>query len=159
MYDKMAKSCAVISKVKYALDINALRTLYCTLFLPYLNYCSEIWGIGCKTHTNKIVIIQKRIIRIVSKVGRFDHTNVLFHDLKLLKFPDLVNLKISTLMYKANNGKLPVGIQERFCSNFERTNYNLRQSLNFRHVFSRTVTKSRCLSIYGVRIYYGLPLF
>ena len=38
--EKLSKSCSVIYNVKNALDSNALRTLYSTLFLPYLTYCA-----------------------------------------------------------------------------------------------------------------------
>ena len=35
-------------KSKMVLDKNSLRTLYCSLFLPYFNYCSEIGEIPTK---------------------------------------------------------------------------------------------------------------
>uniref|UniRef100_A0A672FVC1 Reverse transcriptase domain-containing protein n=1 Tax=Salarias fasciatus TaxID=181472 RepID=A0A672FVC1_SALFA len=40
---KISKSLYIINKVKQCLDAHALRTLYCTLVLPYLTYCVEVW--------------------------------------------------------------------------------------------------------------------
>ena len=42
--NKLSKSIAIIHKVSNLLSSNALYTLYYSLFLPYLNYCLEVWG-------------------------------------------------------------------------------------------------------------------
>ena len=39
---KISKSLSIINKAKPYLDVNALRTLYCSLILPYLSYCVEV---------------------------------------------------------------------------------------------------------------------
>lgn len=46
---KISKSLSIINKAKLYLDENALRTLYCTLVLPYLTFCVEVWGILTRT--------------------------------------------------------------------------------------------------------------
>ena len=53
--------------------------------MPYLSYCSEIWGKTYITYINSLYLLQKKVVRTMSKVGRLDHTNALFVDLKLLK--------------------------------------------------------------------------
>ena len=83
--DKLNKCNAILYKASAFLDSAALRTLYCSLFLPYINYCSEVWGNTFKTALDCIVKAQKRAIRIVSKVKFREHTNGLFCKLQLLK--------------------------------------------------------------------------
>jgi len=51
------ESLAIISRVKHIIDCNALYTLYCSLILPYLTYCVEVWG-----NNYKNVIIVKNLI-------------------------------------------------------------------------------------------------
>ena len=48
--------------------------LYNTLSLPYLSYCSEVWGRTYKTNLNPLFVKQKNFLRIIGKVSRYDHT-------------------------------------------------------------------------------------
>ncbi len=41
---KVAKNVSIMNRVKHCLINSALYSLYCTLILPYLNYCCEIRG-------------------------------------------------------------------------------------------------------------------
>ena len=51
--------------------------LYNSLILPYLNYCVNIWDNTFVTHLQKIVILQKRIIRMIAGAEQLDHTSPL----------------------------------------------------------------------------------
>ena len=42
--NKIAKNVSVMYRVRHLLNKTALYHLYCTLILPYLNYCCEAWG-------------------------------------------------------------------------------------------------------------------
>lgn len=64
---KMSKSIAILYKVKDLLNQKSLYTLYCSVVVPYITYCVEVWGNTYKTNTNPIVMLQKRAIRIVKK--------------------------------------------------------------------------------------------
>lgn len=52
---KISRSISVIAKVKNILNIKALHTLYCSLILPYLHYCSVVWGSTYKSTLKPIV--------------------------------------------------------------------------------------------------------
>ena len=41
---KLSKTISVVGRCKNILDKEALYILYYTLFSPYINYCSEVWG-------------------------------------------------------------------------------------------------------------------
>ena len=58
--EKLAKSCSIIYKVRNILDFQALKSLYCTLFLPYLSHCSEVWGVTHAKYLDKVVKLQKK---------------------------------------------------------------------------------------------------
>lgn len=78
MKNKVSKSLFILNKSKYVLQCNTLRTLYCSIILPYFNYCAEIWGNTYKTSLMPLVLLQKRAIRMINKAGFRDHTNPLF---------------------------------------------------------------------------------
>lgn len=111
---KISKSLSIINKAKLYLDENALRTLYCTLVLPYLTFCVEVWGNTYQNTINPLIILQKRALRIIHKVGFLEHTHNLFTQSKLLKFDDLVKYNTSIVLYKAFNKLLPPNLQRFF---------------------------------------------
>ena len=62
--NKVAKNVSVMNRVKHVLTSSALYRLYCTLVMPYLTYCCEVWGNNYKTRIQSLFILQKRAIRI-----------------------------------------------------------------------------------------------
>ena len=84
--------------------------LYCSLVLPYINYCSEIWGNSCATNVEGITILQKRVVRLVCGARRLDHKQ----QLGILKCVDLVKFKTSIIMFKAYHNVLPDSLQTMF---------------------------------------------
>ena len=53
---KLIKVSGIIFRAKRVLNYDSLYTLYYSLFLPYINYCSEIWGNTYKTKLNYIIL-------------------------------------------------------------------------------------------------------
>lgn len=151
---KLSRSISVLAKAKHALDHKSLHILYCSLILPYLNYCSEIWGNTYKSTLQPLVILQKRAIRIVHNVKFREHTNILFLKSKMLKLFDLVEFKTAQFMYKARYRLLSGNIQNMF---YEREGgYNLRGELNFKYLSVCTTMKKYCISICGVKLWNSL---
>ena len=95
---KVSRNISVLSKAKHLLDCNSLRMLYCSLVLPYLNYCSEVWGNTYKSALSGLTVLQKRAIRIIHKVKYREHTNMLFFNSKLLKLTDIIEYKTAIIM-------------------------------------------------------------
>ena len=67
----------------------ALKTLYCLLVYPYFQYCIIVWGSTYPTNLNRLILLQKRIVRIVNKKPFDSHTYPLFRDLKFFKFVNI----------------------------------------------------------------------
>lgn len=153
---KISRCLSVINKAKPYLDVNSLRTLYCSLVLPYLSYCAEVWGNTYQSNLNPLVILQKRAVRIIHKVGFLDHTHDLFIQSKLLKLHDLVKYNTSIFMFKAFNKLLPVNLQHLF-SNREHSQ-NLRGFGNLTVPKVRTTCKSFCVSVCGVKLWNSLDV-
>ena len=156
--NKLSKCSAIIYKASRILQSSTLVTLYNTLFLPYISYCAEIWGNACQSNLQKIIVAQKRIIRVVAKVNRLDHTNDLFTKYSILKFVDLVRLKVALIVHKAKFKTLPPTLQIKFNLNSDVVKPTLRSAGHFKITYVRTSLKQRCISIRGVSIYNSLPL-
>ena len=77
-----------------------------------MSYCAEIWGNTYRTNVLPVFIKQKRLLRIVCRGKRFDHTTPLFYKMHALKLFDLIKLKTAVVMFKAYNNMLPVNLQK-----------------------------------------------
>lgn len=154
--NKISKSLFIMNRVKQCLDMNALRTLYCTLVLPYFTYCVEIWGNTYQCTIDPLVLIQKRALRIIHKAGFREHTHNLFIQSKLLKFNDIVKYYTSIILYKAFNKLLPINLQHYF--KIKETTHNLRGYGNFMIPYGHTKRKCFCVSICGVKLWNNLGI-
>ena len=95
---KLAKTTSIIYKSRCLLDVKSQSLLYFSLFIPYIDYCSEIWGNTYLHNLWPIFYLQKRVMRIIYGAKAQDHTNNLFINLNVMKFFD--NIEYKTACYK-----------------------------------------------------------
>lgn len=153
---KLSKCISIIYRSGFVIDQSALYILYCSLFLPYLSYCLEVWGLTYKSNTECIVLLQKKVIRIIAKVNKFAETTSIFKNLGILKFRDLVKLKVGIFMYKVNRLLMPVNILSIFTKHGPDERYTLRSIGKFKTNYVRTTLRSHTLSVTGTNFFNGL---
>ena len=64
------------------------ETLYYAMIHPYLTYGILAWGNSTQANLKKIIVLQKRAIRIMHKVPYNGHTEPLLKKSKILKLRD-----------------------------------------------------------------------
>ena len=89
-------------------------------------YCAEEWSNTYATNIHGLVFLQKRVIRLICGVKRLDHTNLLFHNVHILKLPDLVKLNTAIIMFKAYRYILPMNVKE----SSEYMNHDIHPGIN-----------------------------
>ena len=112
--NKVAKNVSVMNRVNHVLTSSALYSLYCTLVMPYLTYCCEVWGNNYKTRIQSLFILQKRAIRICLNTNYKCHTKPLFYQLRSLNVFDIIDLNSLVFMYKAFHNLLPTNLLSYF---------------------------------------------
>ena len=96
--NNVAKNVSVINRVKHVLTSSALYSLYCTVVMPYVTYCCEVWGNNYKTRIQSLFILQKRAIRIICLNANYKcHKKPLFYQLRSLNVFDIIDLNSSQL--------------------------------------------------------------
>ena len=150
---KLRKSTSIIFKASLVINSDACRTLYCTLFLPYITYCAEVWGNAYTTTLSRVIISQKRVIRVICKVPRGTSTTLLFKEQRLLKFDDIVRCKLCTMFYNVITSNVPRPILNRVCM-FNSVRRNQRY---FGVTYSRTELKKQCAMVIGPKVFNNLP--
>ena len=88
---KISKSVGIIFRSRFYLfkKSKISLSLYCTLVYPYLTYCSTVWSSTYKTNLNRIFLLQKRIVPILTNSEIRAHSAPLFNELKILNIYNL----------------------------------------------------------------------
>ena len=126
--NKVAKNVGILIRTRKVFNSVTMRMLYYSMIYPYLSYCIHVWGCVFKTYMGKIVVIQKRIVRIICGVSRRTHSYPLFQALDILNVEKLYEYTIGLMMYKYHHSQLPDVIKNLFTTNYEIHNRSTRQS-------------------------------
>ena len=105
--NKIAKSIGIISRARFYLNKTSLRFLYYTMIYPYLQYCNIVWASTYISNLKRIVVLQKRIIRIINKSKYDAHTDPIFRDLHVLKFHDICKIQTGQFVFLCRSKLLP----------------------------------------------------
>ena len=111
--NRLAKHVGVFYKLKF-LPKEILTILYNTLILPNLNYCILVWACSSMQNTNRLLILQKKIIRIISHSQYLAHTLPLFYNLIFFKVNNIYVYQCAIFMYLCFKKLLPNTILQYF---------------------------------------------
>lgn len=151
---KISKGMGIISKAKKYLRKPTLLTLYNAFILPYITYGIEVWGSLIHSFASPIVILQKRILRIISSSSRLAPSFPLFQSSYQLPFYKLYTSKVFIFMYKVEKGIHPRIITDMFVKNENIHNLNTRHKASYRTPLFKSVKLQRNLRYRGV-IYFN----
>ena len=137
---KMAKTIGLINKIKHCIGAKAKCTLYCSLVLPYINYCNVVWACTYHSKLDKMYKLQKRVIRIIANVGYLSHTEPLFSKYHILSVFELNKLQVGMLMFKCMKLKttLPQFLQDYFILKSDIHPYETRGASGIHIIQART---------------------
>lgn len=152
---KISRSIGILNKVKKCLDSTTLLLLYNSLILPYLTYGNVIWGRAASTHLSRLLVLQKRAIRIVHHSSYLAHTAPLFQHSRLLKINDLNIYLSSIFVYKLFHNIFPSSFASHFPITLLVHGHHTRAiASNTSSVpFSRTSLREKTLAIFLPKLY------
>ena len=127
---KISRLLDIIYKSSFFLNKSALRSLYLSLIYPYLIYRISVWGSTYPSNIKRVVILQKRSMRTISKFRYDAHTGLIFKELNLLPFHDLYLAQIGK-MFQNNKGMLPNSFDKMFLLTNQVHSYNIRSANSF----------------------------
>ena len=146
-----------MKKVKNKLEKRLLLNLYYMLIYPYIIYCNTIWGRAPNVYLDKTYILQK-IVRIISHVGFFDHTEPLFSTLQIMNIYQINKYMCCILMYKHNKAMLPTLFNDVFVLSPMTHKYSTRQKFAYKIPFCRTKCRQLSLAYVGPKTWNTLIL-
>ena len=75
-----------------------LISIYFALTIFKFSYGLMAWGTACNDLIDKIFLLQKKVVRIISDVGFNDQTQPLFKKLSILNIRDVFKHQIALFM-------------------------------------------------------------
>ena len=139
---KVAETVSIMNRVKHCLISSAPNSLYCTLVLPHLSYCRDIWSNTYQSRIRPFYIMQKRAIRICGNSDYRANTMPIFYQFNTLCLTSMVTY-IMVFMNKVFNNSVPNNVLVYLKKRFDCHQHNTRKKkFNFKMRFSRTIMKA-----------------
>ena len=158
---KISRSVGIIAKMRHYIPRHLLLNLYHALIAPYLNYGICAWSNCPQTHLNKILVLQKRALRLIYFSKPRDHAIPFFIESNCLPLQSLFFQQLSYLMYDVHAKTAPKSLLDKFCEKQYKTSlYYTRLSAKecFSVKFSRTEEMKKSFTRIGVSIWNSIRL-
>jgi len=117
--NKMCSACYALRNIKHIVPVDTLRVIYFTHIHSIISYGIIFWG--SSYYANKVFILQKKIVRIITNTGPRDSCREAFKNMEIMTLysPYIYSL----VLYTVNNNHL-------FDTNNEIHNYKTRNNNN-----------------------------
>ena len=106
---KISRGIGIIAKLRSYVDPKLLVNIYYCLVYSYLSYGVEAWGSACDADLEKILVLQKKAVRILTgrkyfqiygeQAAPLPHAEPLFKTVEILKFHDIYKINIGKFIY------------------------------------------------------------
>jgi hypothetical protein len=154
---KIAKGLGAIGRVRNVVPNSVLLMLYHTMIYPYLTYCNLIWGSASASTLNRLVCLQNRAIRLVTRANFRSSCNPLFARSRLLKLCDIIKFQTAQFMFKVKHCLLPLTCMGYVTVSESKRSHDTRKSSYFVIEGCRTAIREKSLNIFGPRLWDSLP--
>ena len=153
---KISRNIGVINRLKQYFPSSTLLMLYSSLILPYLNYGILVWGNTHQSLLDKILLLQKKSLRIIFNLNMRAHTDDLFCSNRLLKVKDLYLFQLGQFMFNYKKNNLPKVFDKIFYRNERLHNYPTRHSNEYHLPLLRTLLAQNTFVFTGPRFWNNL---
>ena len=153
-----------------------MKNVYYSLIYSQIIYAIEVWGSAVKSEMIKILILQKRVMRLMtfndvfpSILGPLRPTDSIFVTLCCMKVEDIYKYQVAKFVFKCIHTITPVQFHNWYKLNnqihehYTRSNYNVNDGIIINNLFvpsARTTNYGlKQLKVSGTRIWNELPSY
>ena len=159
---KMSRCIGIMCKLRHFVTREMLKNIYYSLLYPHLVYAIEVWGSACAAEINKILVLQKRALRIIiyndmlpSVPGPLQPPTPLFHKMDILKIYDVFQLQLAKFIFNCIHLNVPSIFHNWFKLNYTVHNYNTRSTFSD---IDNALNSNNIFIINARTTHYGLKL-
>jgi hypothetical protein len=91
---QLYKSIAMLRLVRECFSSKIKMIIYNNYFMSYVNYCSEIWGNCNIMEKKKIIVAQKKAIRLIFNMNYMEHVMMIAKRNEMLYFDVFYKFKL-----------------------------------------------------------------
>ena len=131
----ISRSLGIMYKLRPFLPLKIMKNVYYSLIYSHLVYGIEVWGSACKTELNKLLVLQKRAMRLMTYndqypviPGPLSPSNPIFIKLELLKIEEIFKYYISKFIFKCQLQLTPINFHSWFTASSVIHNYRTRSN-------------------------------
>ena len=102
----MSRCIGIMCKLRHFVNKKMIKNIYYSLIYPHLVYAIPVWGSACATEMNKILVLQKRAIQVITfndklplVPGPLHPANPLFYEMEILKIYDVFKLQLAKFIF------------------------------------------------------------
>ena len=124
-------------KLRPFLPLNVMGNVYYSLIYSHIIYAIEVWGSAFKSELDKILILQKRVMRLMSfndvfptTPGPISSTDPIFVKLNCMKVEDIYKYQVSKFVFKCLNRTTPEQFHNWYKLNHKIYGYSKRSNFN-----------------------------
>ena len=103
---KLNRANALLLKIRNYVNLKTFRNIYYAIFDSHLTYSCIVWAQKINT-VNRLIIIQKKALRIINFKDQLFHSTPLFFENNILKFIDKITLENILFFNKSINRQVP----------------------------------------------------
>ena len=123
LFQILLRGNSILSKWRYYINKEILRTIYFAIFLPYV---TSVWG-QTRIPKKRITVLYEKALRIMSFAPFNSHSSSYFHDY-ILKVCDIINIKACAFINNCFNSHSFSVFAKRFKRISESHAHNTRSS-------------------------------
>ena len=156
---KISKGIGIITRLRHLVPRTTLLNIYRSLIEPYISYGLVAWGQAANVHLNKVVILQKRVLRLMYFSDYISHSAPLFACSGILPIKMLYFKLVASLLHDIENHCAPPNISQLFTRSEQVHSYSTRFSVagSFYVKQARTNHQLFSFSRVGAKIWNGIP--
>ena len=155
---KLSKSVGILSKARKKLYRSSLITLYYAFAYPYFIYCNAVWGKNYPTTLDRLILLQKKLVRIITCSPFRAHTEPLFFANRILNLVDINDYIIGTFMYEYMHGNVTDIYNNFFQRNRDIHGLNIRNADDLHVPYGRLDVRKFSIKIAGANQWNSIPL-
>ena len=100
---KLSRTIRIFYKIRHFVPYEVLKLLYYSLFHSFLSYGIAVWCFTYKSYFQKLFVLQKKIIKVMTFNKQTAHSTPIFADIQLLKIDDIHQLQLLNFVYDCQN--------------------------------------------------------
>ena len=108
--NKLQRTCGALSKLRHYIPLKLLPNVYHAIFSSHMHYACQIWGLRDNSTCHCILTLQKFALRLITFNAPRSPSNLIFSNLGILKFFDLVEVLNILFVHQHSNQGLPLDL-------------------------------------------------